>query len=714
MVEPRLSPLAILVLLRLVLSQRSELQRFDSAQARTASREQALAALVPTLAVLETNEEGTITFASDSTEVMLGTHAADLVGHSFHQFTGGTVNLVAASRITNNKLCEWPAPNGTTRELKIAVELLSDNEAGPGYRIALTNVEELVAVENALRESREAFVEMLESAQNGIMVVSADGKILLFNSALARIVGYQHLQLANLNLLQLSPPEKPQSISSIASARIWGAAAPGRYERQLARADGSLCDVELSVSTYPLGYGVKSALIEVIDITERKQAGAEIERLAMFDQLTGLPNRRSFDEAVGASLELSSFDNSSFAVLLIDLDRFKLINDTLGHQIGDTLLQQVAQRFVDALPPGHMVSRFGGDEFVVLTPSLATPDEAHNAANSLVESLTAPFDLSNRQLHSSASVGVALYPHDGIDAPTLLRRADAAMYQAKALGGGGYQQVALASDLESQQRLDIENDLRGAIDRREFAIFYQPEIDIITGDILGFEALLRWNHPERGLLSPADFIPILEDNGLIRLVDEWVLHEACLQSRRWTDAGLPPFVIAVNVSARSFPADGLVHTVREAIEGAGIEPQLLELEVTETAALEDVDVAVGILRDLHQLGVRTALDDFGTGHSSLVRLKAFPLHTLKIDASFVDHMTFNDESAAIVGGVIALGHALGLTVLAEGVEHERQLKLLRSLGCDVAQGYLFAHPLPADEVTTLLAEQRLLTYRFAA
>ena len=708
-------PLVGLLLLTLHRVQRRQLRQLDHAALESRAREQSLTSLIPTLALLETDLQGTITSASGSTTLLLGSPAAALVGRSFHEFTGGAIDLTDATGTSPDRtFCDWVGQGGVLRQLQIAVQKWQEGERQIGYRLALINMDELVAVEEALRESRQAFVEMLESAQNGIMVVSAEGKILLFNSALARIAGYDHDQFAQLNLQQLSPPRNPRSLTSLASAGIWGAATAGRYERRLACANGALRDVELSVSSYPLGYGVKGALIEVSDITERKRAGAEIERLAHFDQLTGLPNRRRFEEAVGNALELSATDNRSFAVLLIDLDRFKLVNDSLGHQIGDSLLKQVAHRFVEALPSDHVVSRFGGDEFVVLAPSLTGREQAHATANAIVNSLAVPFTVGGHQLHSAASVGVAVYPRDGTDTPTLLRRADAAMYQAKALGGSGHQLVAPAADLDSQQRLRVENDLRGALEQREFAVYFQPEVDIVSGEIVSFEALVRWNRPTQGLLSPADFVPILEENGLIRLVDEWVLLEACRQGRSWSDAGYPPFVISVNVSARFFPTNGFVQTVRDAIESSGIDPELLELEVTETAALDEVAVAVRTLRELRELGVRTALDDFGTGHSSLVRLKEFPLHSLKIDASFVEHMTLDEDSAAIVGGVIALGHALGLTVIAEGVEHERQLKLLRSLGCDLAQGFLFARPMPATELTELLSRGRLLNYQFAA
>ena len=400
--------------------------------------------------------------------------------------------------------------------------------------------------------------------------------------------------------------------------------------------------------------------------------------------------------------------------MLMDLDRFKLVNDTLGHTVGDELLQQVAERFVQAVPKEHIVARFGGDEFLVLAPDLADLESAMDTAGSLVASLSTPLEVGGRSLHTATSVGVAVFPHDGEDAATLIRRADSAMYRAKELGGSGYQFATASLDADSRRRLNVENDLRAAIVRGELRVYYHPEVDIETGRIANFEALVRWEHPDHGLLPPADFVPILEDNGLIRLVDAWVLRQACQQNRRWRDDGLGPVIVSVNLSARLFSNGGMIDTIKAVLAETGLSPELLELEVTETAALENIEEAVAMLRQIRELGVRTALDDFGTGHSSLVRLKEFPLSTLKIDGSFVQSVTTDEDSGSIVSGVIALGHALGLTVVAEGVEHERQLSLLRHLGCDLAQGYLFARPLTEEAATSLLADQRRLGHGFAA
>lgn len=500
----------------------------------------------------------------------------------------------------------------------------------------------------------------------------------------------------------------------LVTARIWGSAPPGLYERQIVRSDGELRDVEVSISTYPLGESERSAWIEFSDVTDRKRDTERIQQLAGFEVPTGLPNRQRMERAIADALARAAAEGGTFAVMLMYLDRFKLVNDTLGHTVGDELLQQVAERFVQAVPKEHIVARFGGDEFLVLAPDLADLESAMDTAGSLVASLSTPLEVGGRSLHTATSVGVAVFPHDGEDAATLIRRADSAMYRAKELGGSGYQFATASLDADSRRRLNVENDLRAAIVRGELRVYYHPEVDIETGRIANFEALVRWEHPDHGLLPPADFVPILEGNGLIRLVDAWVLRQACQQNRRWRDDGLGPVIVSVNLSARLFSNGGMIDTIKAVLAETGLSPELLELEVTETAALENIEEAVAMLRQIRELGVRTALDDFGTGHSSLVRLKEFPLSTLKIDGSFVQSVTTDEDSGSIVSGVIALGHALGLTVVAEGVEHERQLSLLRHLGCDLAQGYLFARPLTEEAATSLLADQRRLGHGFAA
>ena len=710
-------PLLVLpMLLMFLVAAWREAARRDERRARAAERRlAALAGDLPDLMLYEADRDGRFTYVSDGVRSLLGFEPRDLVGRPVADFASEDLDHLAGTRATGARSREgiWMHADGSPRHVELVVQRGSGG-AEPAFRGAVRDVGPRVAVENELRDTHESFHVMLESAQNGILIVASSGKILLFNQAVCELLGYEPRRLRGMTLNELAPDAVGGSLMSLVNARIWGAAPAGLYEKQLTRADGEVRDVEISVSSYPLGDREHSGWVEISDITERKRATERIQQLADYDHLTGLPNRQVMEGAIAEVLAQAKSMHRSFAVMLMDLDRFKLVNDTLGHTAGDELLQQVARRFVEALPPDHLVARFGGDEFLVLVPNLRSAETAMESAAALVAAVSSPVEVGDRSLHTATSVGVAIYPQDGEDAATLIRRADSAMYRAKELGGSGYQFASASVDADTKHRLNIENDLRAAIAGRELSVYYHPEVDIENGRIVSFEALVRWEHPEHGLLAPADFIPILEENGLIRLVDAWVLREACEQNVRWREAGLGPVIVSVNLSARLFANEGMLDTIREVVAETQVDPARLELEVTETAALRNVEDAVAILSEIHRLGVRTALDDFGTGHSSLVRLKEFPLNTLKIDRSFVQHVTTDEDSASIVSGVIALGHALGLEVIAEGVEHERQLSLLRHLGCDLAQGYLFARPLTAEAATTLLAEHRRLGQGFAA
>ena len=711
------APLLALALLltSLVVTWRGSDRQTSERARRAEDRVETLAGDLPDLLFYDANERGKITYVSDGCRTLLGFEPREMVGRSLVDYTPDAAIELLPATVGETLTTEgaWAHADGTTRTL----QLVSHRRAESGhaaFRGSARDVGARVAAEQELRETHQSFLDMLASAQNGILVVSSRGKILIFNPALCDLLGYEPHAMERLSLADVTADPSAGSLMPLVTARIWGSAPPGLYERQIVRSDGELRDVEVSISTYPLGESERSAWIEFSDVTNRKRDTERIQQLAGFEVPTGLPNRQRMERAIADALARAAAEGGTFAVMLMDLDRFKLVNDTLGHTVGDELLQQVAERFVQAVPKEHIVARFGGDEFLVLAPDLADLESAMDTTGSLVASLSTPLEVGGRSLHTATSVGVAVFPHDGEDAATLIRRADSAMYRAKELGGSGYQFATASLDADSRRRLNVENDLRAAIVRGELRVYYHPEVDIETGRIANFEALVRWEHPDHGLLPPADFVPILEDNGLIRLVDAWVLRQACQQNRRWRDDGLGPVIVSVNLSARLFSNGGMIDTIKAVLAETGLSPELLELEVTETAALENIEEAVAMLRQIRELGVRTALDDFGTGHSSLVRLKEFPLSTLKIDGSFVQSVTTDEDSGSIVSGVIALGHALGLTVVAEGVEHERQLSLLRHLGCDLAQGYLFARPLTEEAATSLLADQRRLGHGFAA
>jgi diguanylate cyclase (GGDEF)-like protein len=394
-------------------------------------------------------------------------------------------------------------------------------------------------------------------------------------------------------------------------------------------------------------------------------------------------------------------------VLFIDLDRFKVINDTLGHQVGDQLLIEVAKRLTAAVRESDSVARLGGDEFVIALPDMNTPVDAASVAAKIVESLAEPILVGDHQLHTSPSIGISVYPSDGTDADTIMRNADTAMYHAKALGRNNFQFYAEEMNRNASERLDIENRLRHALARNEFELHYQPQLAIEGTQVIGVEALLRWNPADGRSVSPARFIPIAEDTGMIIAIGEWVLRTACRQVKTWIDAGVPPLRVAVNVSARQLRKQDFPDLVASALADSGLPARLLEIEITESAVMEEPEEACLILNKLKTMGVTLAIDDFGTGYSSLAYLKLFPIDNLKIDRSFVTDIGRHTDDAAIAISTIALAHSLGINVIAEGVETDAQHDLLRSHHCNEVQGFLFSRPLAADDALDFLRQAAL-------
>ena len=433
----------------------------------------------------------------------------------------------------------------------------------------------------------------------------------------------------------------------------------------------------------------------------QKRVADMFRHQASHDRLTGLPNRMLFDERLSLALASTHRHGEMLAVVFLDLDGFKTINDTLGHAVGDQLLKNVAQRLRSCLRQGDTLARWGGDEFTLLLSPISSTDDAGKIATEILDTLNLPLQLDSRELHIKASLGIALAPYDGEDADTLLKNADAAMYRAKQQGRNNYQLYTPAIGTKAQERLVLENNLYRALERHEFQLYYQPQIDLHTGEIVGMEALIRWQNPELGFISPSQFIPLAEETGLISLIGEWVLWEACTQNRAWQSLGLPPVRMAVNLSARQFQQKNLVKAIAQVLEATKLEPRYLELEITESIAMQDMPLTISVLRTLRSMGIQIAIDDFGTGYSSLSSLKHFPLDKLKIDQSFVRELVTDSYDAAIITALVALGRGLKLEVVAEGVETQKQLAFLRSVHCDGVQGYFLSHPLPAQEATNL-------------
>lgn len=444
------------------------------------------------------------------------------------------------------------------------------------------------------------------------------------------------------------------------------------------------------------------------EINERRQAEARVHHMAYHDSLTGLPNRAMLSDRLDAAMRsVASGDEAhrgtGLALMFLDLDRFKTINDSLGHLVGDQLLREVARRLVRSVRPGDLVARLGGDEFVVLLPGVEEGAAAAAVGDAIIEALASPCAIEGRSLHISPSIGICLYPQDGGDVDTLMRHADAAMYQAKAAGRNNYQFFTQRMNQAAARHFDLESSLRGALARDEFELHYQPIMCTATRRVHGLEVLLRWRRGGTELVGPDEFIPILEESGMIMAVGEWVIRTACVQNQLWRSEGLDVVPLAINLSARQFTHHGLVDAIAAIVQETGIDARLVEFEITETALMQHGGQTLETLRRMNAMGMRLSIDDFGTGYSSLAYLKRFPVHKIKIDRAFVRELEASAEDRAIVAAVMALANSLQLSVVAEGVETEGQYALLRSFGCQFAQGYLFARPLPAAQIGRLLA-----------
>jgi diguanylate cyclase (GGDEF)-like protein/PAS domain S-box-containing protein len=564
--------------------------------------------------------------------------------------------------------------------------------------------------ERALAESEEKFRQLAEHIPQVFWMTDADQKRLIYASpAYERVTGH------TLAELQADPRSWLDTIHEEDRDRVRLArrreASGGGYdiEYRVVHADGTVRWI------HDRAFPVRDATGRVYriagigeDITERKQAEARLVQLAHYDALTGLPNRALFNDRLQQTLQQARRDDWIVGVLFLDLDRFKLVNDTLGHAFGDCLLRQVSERIGQCLRPGDIAGRLGGDEFAVILPGLAEPQNAGLVAERILKALALPFDLDGAETYVSASIGIALYPADGEDGDALMRNADAAMYGAKQLGRNNCQYYTAEMNERATAKLQLETRLRRALERGEFLLHFQPRTSIASGEIAGLEALLRWRPPGNGLVPPGDFIPLLEETGLIVPVGEWVVRAACAQIGAWRDAGLEPAPVAINVSARQLAQKDFCETLGRALAEHAVEPRWIEIEITESSLMQNPEDAVTLLRRIRALGIRLAVDDFGTGYSSLGYLKRLPLDALKIDRSFIRDTTTNPDDAAITRTVTALAHALGLKVVAEGVETQDQLAFLGEIGCDEAQGFLLSPPVPAGECAGLLSGRRRL------
>jgi diguanylate cyclase (GGDEF)-like protein/PAS domain S-box-containing protein len=560
-----------------------------------------------------------------------------------------------------------------------------------------------IRTEKALR-LREKVIEV---SSNAIIICSPhapDYAIEYVNPAFESITGYTAEEVVGKSLRTLQGGSQDhQNIEEISAAlreRREGHAVLRNY-----RKDGTGYWNDLFISPVRDESGeIVNFVVAQYDISAIMRYEAELEYQARHDALTGLANRNLLTERLERAISSARHGGTELWVVFVDLDRFKFVNDTLGHEAGDTLLKMLAERLKLAVREADTVARMGGDEFVLVLPEGTSRDAGLAVIQAIMDAIATPLMIQSHEFYLTCSIGIAAYPSDGGTADVLTKHADIAMYRAKELGRNTYQFYTSSMSDRTLERLEIEADLRHALERDQFELHYQPQVDMATGLIVGVEALVRWQHPQHGMISPARFISLAEEMGLIIPIGSWVLRTACVQTKAWQQAGLGMLRIAVNISPRQFTQKGLVQSIAEVLYDTGLEARYLELELTESMVMTDVDNAITILRDLKHLGVQIAIDDFGTGYSSLSYLRRFPIDVLKIDQSFVRDITLEEDGAAVVRTIISLAHSLRLKVIAEGVETVEQLEYLRNHHCDQAQGYLYSRPCGAEEFAHLIKD----------
>ncbi|MCD6525587.1 MAG: EAL domain-containing protein [Desulfuromonas sp.] len=553
--------------------------------------------------------------------------------------------------------------------------------------------------EKALLSSEERFRTIFESSVAGIAMLAPDGHFLQANPAFCQFLGYTFKELRQMKITDVTHPddiEQTLNRRNIAQANRSRAIV---CEKRYLRKDGSVFWAQLSSTWFFDDEGQPIYTVPVIqDITRRKEAEERIRELAYYDSLTGLPNRSLFNDRLEQTMAQVRRRNGEFALMFLDLDRFKGVNDTLGHAVGDAMLCEAARRLSACLRGNDTVARLGGDEFVIILADYKDDANLPKIAEKILREMSRPFDLGVREVFGSTSVGIALYPNDGENPADLLRRADMAMYAAKDNGGNTFQFYSAEMNARAVSRMDMEASMRRSLDNEEFFIEYQPQIDLVTNKVAGVEALLRWQHPQLGVIPPTEFIPLAEETNLILPLGEWVLRKVFEQCVCWQEQGYLPFRVGVNVSGRQFVQPDFVEMVCTLLDETGADPELLEFEITESVVMKDVDAAVITLQHLKELGINMAIDDFGTGYSSLSCLKHLPLNRLKIDKSFIVDLQHNADDRAIVEATIAMAKRLDLDVTVEGVETEGQYGFVRKRDCDVVQGFYFSKPLSATAV----------------
>jgi diguanylate cyclase (GGDEF)-like protein/PAS domain S-box-containing protein len=662
-------------------------------------------------AMLISDEQGIITMVNQQAERLLGYPIDELVGLSIEVLVPGRyranhqelrtqfASAAVARPMGAGRTVQARRKDGSFFDADISVSPIKTDQ-GLFFASALRDVTLRKQADAHLRIAAIAF-----ESNEPMVITDANNIILQVNQAFTKSTGYTKEEAVGqkINLL------KSGRHGDAFYAAMWETIQrTGTWQGEIwdRRKNGEIYPKWLIISVVKGDDGSATHYVGThIDITERKAAEEQIKQLAFYDPLTQLPNRRLLQERLKHGIDVERRDGKQLALLMLDLDRFKAVNDSMGHLAGDELLQQVAERITSRLRDVDMVARLGGDEFIVLLEDIAHPEDAARVAENIIADLSKPFCVEQGEdILISASIGISLYPQHGGTPELLMDHADAALYQAKDAGRSCFAYFSEDLTIAARERIALESRLRRAIEQQDLRIFYQPQVDIASGRIVGAEALVRWQDPAEGLIPPIRFIPIAEETGLILAIGEWVLRETCRQGRQWLDEGLPPLTLAVNVSPQQFRRSDICDLVARVLSDTGFPANQLELEITESGLMENQSNATEILNCLRDQGIRLAIDDFGTGYSSLAYLKHFPLDLLKIDKSFIDDIPHLQDDMEIASTIIAMGHILGFKVLAEGVETPEQLAFLQEKGCDMYQGYIKSSPIPAEEFAELLSQ----------
>jgi len=684
-------------------------------------------------AVINFDEQGTIESLNPAAEKMFGYKPSEILGRSIIELIPDAAlhdrnsPLQCAKNTTEIGLNARRTTSGCNKEKEnfpIEVSISPHHLQGQWtYTAIIHDITEHNRMEASLLEQKEFVDNLVQNSVIPTFVISPDHKVLLWNRACEELTGIKAKTMLKNDepwnaLFGFKRPTLAEIILSgsfepYPDYNAFGRSAlipEGLFAEQWYRNfNGSDRYLLLNAAPIRNTTGELIAVVETLqDMTERKRYEEQLEYQVNHDQLTGLPNRNLLADRIRQTLLVAQRTHNQVAVIIIDLNQLKFINDNLGHDSGDEALKVIADRLTSCMRAGDTVARQGGDEFVIIISNATAADSAALVAEKIQKSLALPFSINEHELIITCSMGISVFPKDGKDAYTLMKNADVAMYRAKEMGRNNYQFFAEEMNARSLMRMAMEKHLRRALDRNELSLHYQPKVSLLSGHITGMEALLRWNSPELGMVSPASFIPLAEETGLIEQIGEWVLRTACAQNKDWQDTGLTAMTVAVNLSVRQFRQTNIADVISQILRDTGLDPRFLELEITESLILQNSDSVITILNEIKEMGISLTMDDFGTGYSSLSYLKRFPFDKIKIDQAFVRDITSNPNSAAIAKTVIAMAHGLHLKVIAEGVETEGQLQYLRDNNCDEIQGYFFSRPIPAGNFEELLRSGRSL------